>query len=136
MSKLTDELKEQHKSLVSVLGRSSETGIGSEEGRKLLFAAKDGLLAHLRKEDQELYPALNKVAEKEASIKEMLSQFGQEMGEITKEVNAFFAKYREANVNSFDFGKDLGRIIARLSMRIRREESILYPAYDQYVAGK
>ena len=62
MSRLVSQLKNDHKVLVEVLAKVKELGIGTKEGQGKLSAAKAGLLAHLKKEDAELYPVQKKAS--------------------------------------------------------------------------
>jgi len=63
MNTLIEELKNDHAEIVKVLTKVRELGIGSKDGQDTLLAAKEGLLAHLKKEDERLYPSLRKAAE-------------------------------------------------------------------------
>ena len=52
MSKLVDELKKEHLVIVETLNKVKTLGFVSEEGRNTLLAAKNVLLAHLKKESK------------------------------------------------------------------------------------
>ena len=131
MSKLVEELKKDHGLIVDVLKEVKDLGIGSKQGRDKLLLAKNGLLAHLKKEDEQLYAVLKRAAENDPSLKRTLDVFAQDMGEISKFALNFFDKYSKSESSSLDFAKDFGNLFATLGARIRKEENILYNAYDK-----
>ena len=64
MSALIEELKREHAKIIAMLNEVKELGILSKEGQSRLMSAKKSLLAHLKKEDEQLYPVLRKEAVK------------------------------------------------------------------------
>ena len=132
MSRLIDELKQDHVVLVETLNKIKSLGIASEEGQKTLLAAKGALLAHLAKEDKELYPTLNKAAETDADLKSTLDFYAKDMDKISKEALAFFGKYAGGG-SGMEFAKDLGKLFGDLGARVRKEESTIYNKYNELV---
>ena len=130
MSKLIDELKNEHELLASNLVSIKSKGSTSTESKKELFDAKNMLLNHLKKEDNQLYPILNKAAETNKELKNTLDIFAKDMNGISKTALGFFEKY-EKESTGMDFAKDLGLLISALSNRIRKEENILYNKFDE-----
>ncbi len=130
MSKLVDELKKDHSVITETLTNVKELGVTSEEGQKILLAAKSGLLAHLKKEDEHLYPVLNKAAESDVDLKRTLDMFAKDMDEISKGALEFFDKYSTGG-SGIEFAKDFGKLFGTLSTRIRKEETTLYKKYDE-----
>ena len=63
MSTLVQALKAEHVNIAAILGKAGNLGVDTKAGRKALMAAKTGLLAHLKREDAQLYPTLAKAAE-------------------------------------------------------------------------
>ncbi len=129
MSDLVAELKKEHAAIVAILGEIKAKGIGSKEAQHKLQLAKNGLLGHLRKEDERLYPALRKAAQTDDKVRQMLDSFAAEMAEVSKAALAFFEKYQSGG-DGIEFARDFGRLVGTLASRIRNEESILYAAYD------
>jgi len=84
MSKLVEDLKKDHTALVKLLDEIKVLGTASPEGKNKLQQVKTGLLAHLAKEDKELYPVLKKAAEKDAKLKSLLDLFAKDMDGISK----------------------------------------------------
>ena len=130
MSVLVERLKKEHVAIVDVLNKIKEKGVGSKEGRDILRSARTALLAHLKIEDEQLYPAMKKEAETNVTLKSVLGMFARDMETISKEALSFIDKY-SAGGSGLEFAKDFGRLYMNLSQRIRKEESSLYPEYDR-----
>lgn len=132
MSPLVEKLTAQHRDLLATLDKMTEQGIASPAGRNTLFGARDALLAHLALEDREFYPRLRKAAQAKAALQSTLNVFASDLEGITQTAIAFFKRYGDASAagDSLDFARDLGRLMAALRTRIRKEETLLYPEYD------
>lgn len=130
MSRLVEQLKSEHVAIVGVLGQVKELGISSMEGKQKLIAAKESFLAHLRKEDAELYPVLRKAADNDPRLKQNLEMFAKDMDQISKATLQFFEKYTQGGPDA-DFARDFGTLFATLGARTRKEENILYQEYDK-----
>ena len=128
MSKLIDELKREHAVIVDGLAQLMNTVISSKEGQQLLLNVKQSLLAHLRKEDGQLYPVLNKAAEKDSALKQTLDHFARDMAEISETAIAFFDKYSGVGAD-IGFPADFGKLYAALKIRVHREEDVIYAKY-------
>lgn len=129
MNNLVDELKHEHELITQTLNKIKDVGIGSEEGQSILLSARDALLAHLKKEDAHLYPPLRKAAEKNYALKQTLEFFARDMDKISENALSFFEKYTSGG-NSMEFAKDFGTLKAGLSLRIRKEEHIIYTKFN------
>ncbi len=130
MSTLIAELKNDHAAIAGVLRKVKELGVTSEEGQKLLADAKAGFLAHLKKEDEQLYPTLHSAAENNPSLQSTLKTFASEMDVISGEVTEFFEKYG-AGSSGFEFAKDFGHLYTALGARINKEEMVLYKKFEE-----
>lgn len=130
MSKLIDELKKEHAAIVAILNEVGKSGVSSKEGQQKLLDAKTGLLAHLKKEDEQLYPVLNKAAEKDPSLKQTLSFFAGDMVGISKTAIEFFGKYSQGG-SGIEFAKEIGKLFTILKSRISKEEDIIYKEYER-----
>ncbi|MCP4130124.1 MAG: hemerythrin domain-containing protein [bacterium] len=130
MTNLIEELKKEHVLIAETFRKINKLGISSEESRALLLSARTSLLAHMKKEDEHLYPVLQKEAEKNSSLKRMLDLFTKNMEEVSQTALVFFDNYlnREA---SMEFARDFGRLFSVISHRIGREETILYKKYEE-----
>ncbi len=130
MSTLIDKLKQEHVHLFQILDEVKALGISSKEGQEKLLSVRNIILAHLKEEDDDLYPPLHKAAEKDDKLKGMLNLFIDEMEEISGTALKFFDKYAQGGTG-LDFAKDFGGLVAGLKARMRREENILYTAYNK-----
>ena len=128
------DLKDDHQRLLDTLEEARRLGLGTAEGRRCLFTCKELLARHLRKEDTMLYPALRQAAGK-GDLGNVADSFASEMQSISGSLLEFFARHDAstgtADAGGLDFARELGRIIIALKMRIQREESRLYPAYEK-----
>lgn len=130
MSVLVEKLKRDHVVIVDILNQVKGMGISSREGLGKLLSVRTALLAHLKAEDEQLYPALKKEAETSDPLKRTLDLFAREMDTISKEALSFLDKYISGG-SGLEFARDFGRLCANLTQRVRKEESILYPEYDK-----
>lgn len=130
MSKLVDELKNDHSVLSETLKKIKSLGISSADGQEMLLAAKSGLLTHLKKEDEQLYPVLYNAAKSDANLKQTLDFFAKDMDVISKTAFGFFDKYSEGG-SGLEFAEDCGQLFATFSQRLRKEEDIIYAEYDK-----
>jgi len=149
MSKLIEELKAEHAEIVDILLRVKLLNIGFKDGQQMLMAAKNRLLEHLRKEDAELYPALNRAAKDDQQLRQSLDYSVKDVEEVTRNVLQFYAKYSEetpadASKNKFtfftkktsnkiqeEFLRDFDRLYLVLLERLGKEEEIFFPAFEK-----
>ncbi len=129
MSFLIRQLKHDHTLITTTLEEVKNLGIGTKQGQEKLLFAKDRLLSHLQKEDQQLYPALETRAKQDPSLKRNLEMYSKDMTGISKTALDFFEKYTFGG-SGLEFAKDFGRLSASLSMRIYKEETYLYKTYE------
>ncbi len=134
MTELIKQLNKEHAEIEKTLNKVKELGVNTQEGQQTLMAAKDGLLAHLKKEDEELYPVLYKAAEKDEKLKRTLEVFAKDMEGISKAALEFFEKYANGG-SGIEFARDFGKLLAVLSQRISKEENVLYKKYEEIVSG-
>ena len=130
MSQLIQNLKSEHHALVEILKRVQVIGPSQSESKQLLLEVKKSLLAHLKKEDQELYPKLKEAAKQNEEIDRKVNNFGKDMEEITKFTLQFFDKMESNQYSPIEYAKDFGKLVTILSSRISREKNILYPLYE------
>ena len=129
-SKLIEELKEEHKNLNEKLLTIREHGCNSDKGKKVLFEYKNTLLAHLKKEDKELYPPLVSAAETDSKIKIILEIFADEINIVSKKAINFFDKYSQDYPDK-DFNEDASDLIELIKNRINKEENLLFIKYEE-----
>ena len=125
MSNLIEQLKIEHMELVESLKEAHKLGIVNEEGRKKLMSMKEKLLSHMKKEDDELYPSLNRAADKDENFRVALDYFTANMHEISVKALSFFEKYASGG-NKMEFIRDYKDLLTVLTERIDKEETILF----------
>jgi iron-sulfur cluster repair protein YtfE (RIC family) len=132
MARLIEELKREHAEIARLLDTVKSPKISNAEAHKILLSAKNTLISHLRKEDTQLYPLLNKAAESNTSLKRTVDFYARDMDEITAKAIAFFDKYSKDDAPiDLEFAKAFGNLFATISRRLRSEESTLYLEYEK-----
>lgn len=133
MNKFVEELKQEHVEITEMLLKLKKLNTRSKEGYNLLSASKDKLLAHLKKEDEMLYPPLRKEAETNESVRRTLNIFAAEMESITDFIVKFYDEYMSLYdfYENKDFLRDISKFISTLKNRILKEEVALYILYEQ-----
>ena len=130
MSALIEKFKKEHSEIVAILKEVKKLGIHSEEGRSRLMSAKEYLLEHLRKENEQLYPVLRKKAEHNGILKDELDMFAMDPEYVSRVVLEFFDKYSGGTIDK-DFQINFESLFAALNARIRNEEESLYQEYEE-----
>ncbi len=130
MVHLVEKLKNDHTEIVAALEELKTLGIGHPEVLRKLVMAKAALLAHLKHEDAEFYPALIRAAATDQKLQATLTVLQKDMENVAKVALDFFAKYENGGPAA-EFAKDFSLVRFALATRIRREEERLYPLYDQ-----
>ncbi len=129
MSALIEEFKREHSEILAILNEVKKLGIHSQEGRSKLISAKEYLLKHLNKENNQLYPVLKKEAEHNKDLQNELDIFAIDPEYLTRVVHEFFDDYSEGDTDK-DFQINFESLFASLNARIRNEEESLYQEYE------
>jgi iron-sulfur cluster repair protein YtfE (RIC family) len=129
VSVLIEELKKNHSEIVATLNEVKKLGILSKEGQAKLLSVKESLLAHLNKEDQQLYPVLIKKAEQIKHLNTALDLCAIDMENVSRVVQEFFNKYSRG-VSGKELQKEFENLCEALDKRVRNEEAILYDEYE------
>ncbi len=129
MSALIEEFKKEHSKIIETLNEVKKLGIHSKEGRSTLIYAKEHLLEHLNKENEQLYPVLRKEAEHNKTLQNELDIFAIDPEYLTRVVHEFFDDYSGGDTDK-DFQINFESLFASLKARIRNEEEALYQEYE------
>jgi DUF438 domain-containing protein len=149
MSDLIDRLKNEHTEIIDMLLRAKSLSRRDTSGLRQLPIAKDLLISHLKKEDNELYSYLMERAKEDVSLKNQVIEFISEMRDITEKVIAFFDRYTEKieeqpktgsilqrlkdtlfkGTKKDEFQEEFEKIYSLILDRIHKEENTLYPLY-------
>jgi Hemerythrin HHE cation binding domain len=131
MSQLIDELERHHQFLRERFDRVKKAGVESEEGRAALKQIKASLFAHLAKEDEQLYPALEEAALSDPRLADILTIFREDIAKVASAANAFFAGLESGQLKGLPLAREFGSLSAQFTLRIAKEESVLYAEYDK-----
>jgi iron-sulfur cluster repair protein YtfE (RIC family) len=129
MSALIEEFKREHSEILAILNEIEGLDILSKEGQAKLMSIKAHLLAHLKKEDEKLYPVLYKVVEHNNNLKNILDLFAMDMENVSRVAQEFFDKYSRGVLGK-DLQEEFESLFVTLRNRIRCEEDILYDEYE------
>ncbi len=132
MSKLIEELTEEHKQLSTIFNTIISSGLTSDKGLRLVTQSKELLLNHLKKEDDRLYPPLRKLAKTNPYINNTLNYYEQELASVTSFALNFYNKYTNIkSLNKKEFIEDLSSINIAFKNRVIKEEILLYKFYEK-----
>jgi hypothetical protein len=133
---LIAELKDDHRALLKTFQdiRRAAADRNVETINHGLAVFKDGLAAHLLKEDLHFYSYTQAyfARQDDADSAETVHEFRKEMRQIAQAVKNFLSVYegKVDTVNIGNFENDLGIVGEALGKRVGREETILYPLYQ------
>jgi hemerythrin-like domain-containing protein len=134
MAGLIEELKKDHLAITDLLNKVRDPQVTNDEAHKILLTAQKSLIAHLQKEDAQLYPVLNKGAQDSPDLKRIVDFYAKDMDEITRNAVEFFQKYSRQDTRiDLEFAKAFGNLFATISRRLRSEETTLYKAFEKVV---
>jgi len=130
MGQLIQELRSEHLEIIRLMEAVKLFGPSSSEGKQKLMAAKEKLLAHLRKEDVLLYPTLLKAASRKKRLREVVELFVNDMEGVTSQAMKFFRDYEMGDSNG-ELKWNFEELVAVLVQRITREDLVLYHEYEK-----
>lgn len=138
---MIEKFKKEHNIIIETLMEVEKTGLKGEKSLANLAKAKNLLLEHLTKEDQQLYPFL--LGSPDEGIAAVANEFKEEIEAVSPMVLSFFDKYLSNNPEKDvtmdtegkeeEFKKDFDSLTQLLLARIEKEEEILYPSYRDYL---
>ena len=129
MSRLIEELKNEHKLILDILDQVRTLGISSRSGREKLLSARDLLIAHMTKEDEMYYPELRTAAENNKGLKIMLDYFAKDMEDVSSKAMYLFDKYSKGR-DEAEFAGEIKLLYVTLRDRIQTEEHTLFNKLD------
>ncbi len=129
MSALIEEFKREHSEILAMLNEIKELGILTHKGQEKLMSVKSCLIEHLNKEDEKFYPVLNKAAEQNKKLKELLESLANGLQTLSIGMAEFFDKYSRGILDT-KFEEEFENLFVALCKRMRQEEFILYDEYN------
>jgi len=125
MNTLILELQNEHAAILEVLGQVKALGISSQAGQERLLAARDLLLAHMRKEDERYYPELRKAAESDQELTVLKKFFIADMEAVSAKAMRLFDRYARGG-DEAEFAGEIKLLYLTLKARIQTEEEKLF----------
>jgi len=132
---LIDELSTEHSDLCISFGNLERLDISSEESHKEIQSLKASLLAHLRRENEELYPQLREMAFNNLQLQRTLDWFTRDLARISAVLILFLDKYSDGGP-PLAFKRDFSRLNKILNALIKQEERLIYTEYQNASIGK
>ncbi|MGE5173901.1 MAG: hemerythrin domain-containing protein [Betaproteobacteria bacterium] len=129
MSNLIEELKNEHKSILDILDQVKTVGISSRPGREKFLSARDLLIAHMSKEDEQYYPKLRQAAADNQDLKVVLDYFITDMENVSKKAMQIFDKYSGGG-DEAEFAGEIKLLYVMLKDRIQTEENNLFIKFN------
>lgn len=121
---------EEHEMILRALNLVSELGVLTEAGSAKLLEAKALLLGHLKSEEANLYPVLQRGAEKDPALKRTLDLFSLDMEAIAGMAMFFFKRFEE-DPKAPSLPEKFAEVCVMLRSRVSREEAILIKEYEK-----
>lgn len=134
-----NELKNDHKTVIRLL-EDIKDSIQTKDTQGIatrIDSLKNGLVAHLKKEDDKIYVELLGLA-KDKNIELVaitMNTFSTAMKGIASRALKFLDKYpnkEEITRLTTEFHKDFQEVYDDILKRLDREEKVLYPMYEKY----
>ena len=129
-----DNMNAQHKEIHELVKEiqkwkfTADVETHAEELTKNVAKLAGVLSVHLAAEDKYLYPSLMK--SEDATVRECAKRFADDMGDLSKDFNAYKSTYNTAGKikgESHKFVADTSVIIGALLNRLQKEDMELYP---------
>jgi hypothetical protein len=129
LSPLVIDLKREHADIIQAMAELRVKIASPDDHGDFLAPARDLLLAHLKKEDDQFYGVLFAKAQHDPHLARTLEDFAKDMQQISAFAINFFTVHRDGT-RKRELSHDFSKLISLLGDRILREEIVLYPAYD------
>ncbi len=133
----TTIFRQQHATIRQILDSlSTHADFTSPEVYGTLVRLTSVIRAHLKLEDEKLYPALAQSSDPE--IREKAARFQKEMGALAPAYVAFAEKWMRSGAiseNAAGFGSEWNAIVKALNDRMDREDNDLYAEFDRLQAA-
>lgn len=130
MSELTQELRHENYIIMQILSNAKRMGMRTLQGRRTLFDHKDEILAHFKKEDENIHTLLNNAVHSHPDLKQSMEMFKKDIENTTKSIQAFFLKY-DSTHSSKELCDHFDSLFKIIKHRVEKEENIFYAEFDE-----
>jgi hypothetical protein len=128
MTNMIDELRTDHLDLSISFDGLGDIDVTSEAGKDSLRRVKAVFLAHMKRENDELYPALRDASFNNGKLQQTLDWFTKDFVRIFAVTILFLDKYAEGGTQR-EFEKAHNRLNKILNALLRQEENIIFTEY-------
>jgi iron-sulfur cluster repair protein YtfE (RIC family) len=130
--------REQHDALRFLLEKlPAAAPVEPADAAKLLARLSAVLLAHLKLEDDQLYPALARSSDR--TVRETALHYREEMGGLKQSFDAFMSAWGSAeqiSADQDDFIAAWSAVRSVLEIRMAKEDHGLYSIAEDYFSGQ
>lgn len=127
MPGLINELKREHREILTLLRNVGELGVATPEGWQAMLEARGGLFDHLQKEDERLYPPLIEKAKEDAEVQVSMAFYDAHLKEIAGQLSGF---YNRCEAPGVDREAEFVKLVRFMRGRVMWEEEVLFPQYS------
>lgn len=135
MTDILERFRREHSQIISTLKEAKDLCVSSLPGHEKLMSVRGLLQAHLRAEDELLYPALREAAGGSEHLMGRFEEFEDESRAVSQKVSEFFDRY-EMECSDIEFIRDFALIMMMLMERIAREERGLFQELERLYAKR
>lgn len=135
MSDLIHQLESEHASLVDSFNKIKRLEINSDGAYVQLQSIKVDLLAHLKKENETVYPKLREVSFDNLKLQRTLDLFARDIVRLATVFIQFLDRYSHGGPQG-EYARDISRLSMIMSAFARREEEMIFSAYKDSTIGK
>lgn len=128
MTNMIDELRTDHLDLTISFEGLGEIDVATETGKEDLRKLKTKFLTHMKKENNELYPALRDASFDNGKLQQTLDWFTRDFVRIFAVTVLFLDKYAESGTQR-EFKREHNRLTKILAALLKQEENIIFTEY-------
>ncbi len=129
---LTAELRAAHVQIVEQLNALRGRGGVAAQVRAELLNTQELFTAHVKVEDEQLYPVLRKQAEQDSKLRAILTLLDRDTQETSAYVNGFFERCLALGpTDSQELESELETVFTILMVRQWKEDNSLFSEYDK-----
>jgi hemerythrin-like domain-containing protein len=130
---LISRLSSEHLELEQALSGIRPRQFRTDEGRTRLDRVRTLLRNHTSEEEKELFPLIAKAAAADERIANHFRMMTSDLRILTGLAEDFFHKYENGEIPLVEFATDHGALLTILRIRLRREETTLFPLYENLI---
>lgn len=135
MADLLAQQEEEHRVILARIEEARSLGPLSPHGRERLDTTMAMFMAHLDRDEAEIFRVLEAAAQTNDSVRQALRWFAVHRTISVEAIEAACERLRRTT-SELEYAQDFGHLVAIIGSRIQREESILHPIFRRLTEGK